>query len=323
MTIHMGECVMEYLIIVSKVLPIILLFFLGYLFRTFQFIAPKTIEDFKKLIINVSLPSLLFLSFSSTEFQANHIVIVGTVFLICVFLLLIGLVLRKLLRYDSPFFPLLLTGFEAGMLGYSIFAILFGTENVFKFAIIDLGQVTFVFFVMVALLQKIQDGGKTSLSQLFTSFAKTPVIVAIFLGIVVQKTEIIHILQNVPIASSILDTLTLIGALTTPLICLVIGYEIHFEDAALGKTIKVVAIRVLLLAMIGFAVNYFIIDGILHLDRTFQAAVMVMFLLPPPFIIPIYIKTEDKDNQRFVINTLSIHTIVTIFAMLFVGAVYL
>jgi hypothetical protein len=40
------------------------------------------------------------------------------------------------------------------MLGYAIFIAVYGMEEIDKLALIDLGQVLFVFFVLMALLMK-------------------------------------------------------------------------------------------------------------------------------------------------------------------------
>jgi hypothetical protein len=138
--------------LLSKILPVIFLFIIGHWFNRTGFITQNSVGEFKKLVVNVFLPSLLFISFSKSNFEARYLIIVVTVFIACTALLGMGIVIKKMLKIQSPYFPTLLTGFEAGMLGYSLYAGVFGAENVFKFAVIDLGQVTFVFFVLVSLL---------------------------------------------------------------------------------------------------------------------------------------------------------------------------
>jgi malate permease and related proteins len=65
-----------------------------------------------------------------------------------------------------------------------------------------------------------------------------------------------------------------------------------------------------------------LIDRVLQLDRGFQAAVMTMIILPPPFVIPLFIPEADRLNRTFVVNTLSLATVVTLFAFAIVTAVY-
>ena len=53
---------MTYIDAFSKVLPVILLFILGALLRRTRFLGESTVGDLKKLIVNATLPALLFLA---------------------------------------------------------------------------------------------------------------------------------------------------------------------------------------------------------------------------------------------------------------------
>jgi malate permease and related proteins len=313
---------LSYLEVFSKILPVVLLFLVGTVFRKFRFIKAETIEDLKKLIIHVSLPALLFLSFSKTNFESKHLLIIVAVFAAVLIALLIGKGIQSFIGIQSSYFPLLLTNFEAGMLGYSIFSVLFGEEHIYIFAIIDLGQVIFFYLVIAGILTNLRDGHLTKKEQ-FTSFMKNPILLAVILGVIVQKTGFITFLSGNPLSNSILQTAALIATITTPLICLVIGYEIQIEKSTIGKVVKVVVIRMMMLLMFGLLINNFIINRLLHLDQLFMAAVITMFMLPPPFVIPLFIKGEDKENRIFVNNVLSVHTVVTIIMMMFVGALFI
>ena len=47
-----------------------------------------------------------------------------------------------------------MTAFEVGMLGYAIYGGVFGQENLYRLAIVDLGQVLFVLFVLATVLTR-------------------------------------------------------------------------------------------------------------------------------------------------------------------------
>lgn len=307
--------------LLSKILPIIFLFIIGHWFNRTGFITQNSVGELKKLVVNVFLPSLLFISFSKSDFEARYLIIVVTVFIACAVLLGLGIAIKKVLKIQSPYFPTLLTGFEAGMLGYSLYTGVFGAENIFKFAVIDLGQVTFVFFVLVSLLVQYKEGKKSGFSSMFSSFVKTPVIIAIFLGIIMQKTGLIGILHSMPLTQAVLQTVSMLSTLTVPLICLVIGYEIKFEKGSVYKSIQAIALRYILLIPLAILINSLIISGLLGLDIAFSAALMTMFTLPPPFIIPLYVSDESPEEKQFVFNTISISTIVSIIMFMLVAGI--
>ncbi len=140
---------MTFLEALSKVLPVILLFLLGWLLHHRRSLRLETVADMKTLVIKITLPAALFLAFSRVSLEGRHLIILAVMLGGCVLALLVGRAIRPLVRVESPYFPMLLTGFEAGMLGYAIYGTVYGTDNLLKFGIVDLGQVIFVFFVLV------------------------------------------------------------------------------------------------------------------------------------------------------------------------------
>jgi hypothetical protein len=55
-----------------------------------------------------------------------------------------------------------------------------------------------------------------------------------------------------------------------------------------------------------------LIRGILHLEPAFEAALFTLFILPPPFIIPLYVRPDLIDEKRYINNVLTLYTIVSI-----------
>ena len=62
----------------------------------------------------------------------------------------------------------------------------------------------------------------------------------------------------------------------------------------------------------------------LGLDALFGAAVMTMAILPPPFVIPLYMgsRPEDEDERDYVADTLSLATLATLVAFPIVAVVF-
>ena len=194
--------------------------------RKTRFLAESTVGDLKKLIVNITLPSVLFLAFAGVNLEGRHLVIVAVVFAACLLALLLGRLIGPPLGLRSPYFPALMTGFEAGMMGYAIFGAVYGAGQIFNFAVVDLGQVLFVFFVLVPFVQRLSTGA-ISFGQTLRNFLKTPVILAIFLGIAANRLGVLPALQGWPVSAAVLRTVELLGGLTMPLIALVIGYEVR------------------------------------------------------------------------------------------------
>jgi predicted permease len=312
---------MTYLFALSKVLPIVLLLLLGVFLNKTQFLLPQSVQDMKKLVINITLPALLFSAFSKVDIQPHYLVLVGVVFAACGLVLLLGRVIQPLTGVTTPFFPSLLTGFEAGMMGYAIFGSVYGIENVYKFGVIDLGQVVFVFFILVTVLENLSSG-KKAFRETLIGFVKTPVILAILAGILAQQSGLTLLLEATPLGTSLMDTLALAGSLTTPLVALIIGYELHLKPGNLLKPLMTVGLRMGIWIALGVVINILVVDRILNLDRGFQAAVMTMFILPPPFVIPLFMPGAEPADRDYVVNSLTIATLITLFAFSVVSVVY-
>ena len=112
----------------GRVLPVLLLFALGALLRRTGFLAETTVADLRRLVLTVTLPSALFLTFLRVSLEACYLPIVAAVFAACVLMLVVGPVLVRGAGVRSWYGGPLLTGFEAGMLGYAIYGGVFRQE---------------------------------------------------------------------------------------------------------------------------------------------------------------------------------------------------
>jgi predicted permease len=308
----------------GRVLPVLLLFVLGAVLRRRAFLAEATVADLRRFVLAVTLPSALFLTFLRVSLELRYLPIVLVVFAACVVMLLVGPGLVRLTGVRSPFAGPLMTGFEAGMLGYAIYGGVFGQAALYRFGIVDLGQVLFVFFVLATVLTRRATGVTPGAAATVLAFVRTPVILAILAGVVGNIVGLGALLVSTPISAALLTTLGLLGACTTPLIAVVIGYSTRLRPGALSRPARTVAIR--LVAWVALAVPFtlFVVRGVLGLDPLFAAAVMTMAILPPPFVIPLYMGTapDDQAERDYVADTLSLATVATLVAFTVVAAVF-
>lgn len=295
--------------IVLSILPVLLFFGLGFLLKSRSFFKQESLGDIKKIVSNLALPALLFNAFSGLHLQWSSLLLIFSIFLICLLMVMIGKVIASLFHIQSPYFPLLMGGFEMGMLGYALFIALQGENQLDKIALIDLGQVIFVFFVLMALLIKEKEGNPSP-GRLIKSFLTSPVILAIFSGIFLSFLSP-HIEGN-GLTRSLGEFIALAGQLTVPLISLLIGYELSFNKQGLLLAGKTIIVRYGLLITAALLMNHFLIDGLFGLEPIYQKALLTMFLMPPPFVIAIYMKQDDQENLNYVVNTLSLSTLVSV-----------
>lgn len=297
--------------IISRIVPIILLLLLGKWLQLKSLISPKTVVDLKKLVVNIALPALLFLSFFNMDLQARYFWLVPVVFAICVLLYLLGIGLHRVLNVQGTYFPFLITGFENGMMGISLFGAAYGMAQLGKFALIDLGQETFIWFVYVALLIHKRDQ-KTNPGQLIKMFATSPVIIGVVAGLTLNILGVPERIESIPLAEGVLNTINMLGSTTIPLILIVVGYGIRLDMEKLIYSARVIIIRLLVNIPLALLVNRFFIWGVLGLGVGFEAALFTMMILPPPFILTLYMPQDFEEEVHNVDNTLTLHSIVSI-----------
>lgn len=300
-----------YLSAFFEVLPVLLLILTGFGLQKAKIFTQEMISGLKKLVTNLALPALLFMAFSGTQFEVIYLVIVMAVFLTCVFMVLLGGLIARLMHINNPYFALLMGGFEAGMLGYSLFLTAYGNQAVDRFAIVDLGQVLFVFFVLVTMLTRLKEENH-SIKRTIELFIKSPVIIAIILGLTDSILKRYFSYGASEIYQSLTTYLTLLGDMTAPAILLVIGYELRINSRELALPIKTVGIRYSILLVIAILINRFLISNLVAYDPLFSHALYLMFVLPPPFVIPLFMSEDDLASKRYVLNTLSLSTAVSV-----------
>ena len=312
---------MQILATISATLPVILLVVLGFILQKIRLINENTIADMQKLVVNITLPLLLFKAFSTMTFAPEYFLIVAIIFTACVIVMLLAARMKSVPGFSQTYASFLMAGFEAGMLGYAMFAAIYGAENISFFAVIDLGQVLFVFFVLITRLDMHQ-GWEMDLGHTLVSFLKTPVIIGILAGGVANIFGLYKVLEAQPLSSSLLRTSEILASMTTPLVAIVIGYGLRFRKGSLSEPARTVFLRSALWIILALIFNTLVIRQLLELDRLFEAAVFMMAILPAPFVIPFYLSEKNNNEKEYILNTLSLGTIFALFASVVIRFLY-
>ena len=292
------------ILVIQTALPVFLALAMGMLCRSKHFITRDGVDTLKKVIINLTLPFVLFNAFATAEYSLSSIILPVIVFIICTGMLGLGFLIIRISKTQSRLAPFLAAGFEAGMLGFSLFALLFPNESASKFAILVLGQELFVFTLYKTLLT-----GKTSWKAILKDFTTSPTLIAVFLGLVVGATGLYDALHNWGIGGIVDSVTAFISAPTSMIILLCVGYDLVLREIPWKKTAGLAAMRLgiagVMLAIL-IVLNRTVLNGMI-----FEGALLLLFILPPPYIIPVF---ADEPGERVQISSaLSILTLATMF----------
>jgi len=293
----------DIIMLLQKVLPVFLVLMLGVLCRKKQIISREGINVLKTTAVNIALPAVMVNAFATAEYSLKSIIVPSTVFIFCVLALILGFIACRLFKIAGRLSPYISAGFEAGMLGYALFAILFPGESASHFAIIDLGQVLFVFTVYKILLAG-KKGGMGALKEAFAS----PVVWGILLGLLIGATGLYDALRPSGI-SDVLDAVTsFISAPTSVLILLGIGYDLDPARMRFKKVGSLILLRLAVSAVLlgaAYLVDRLILGGMMH-----TGALILMFVLPPPYVLPVFADVESE--RADISSTLSALTLVSL-----------
>jgi predicted permease len=297
--------------VLINIIPVIGLLLLGFLMQRIRFFTDETIGEIKKLVLNIALPCLMFMAFYRLELQVKFISIVLVIFCLCVCMYVIGKVIAKTFAIRTPYFPLIMGGVETGMIGYAIFISVYGIDNIDKIAICDLGIAFYLWFFLIPMLLRTRESTaktKTILKMCITS----PVFVAIFLGIIMSVVKNLVSLTDNRLYPSLYELVSMIGSMTVPLICITIGYGIKINMKSIRLPLLTTLLRVVLHTLFMILINKLFFIRILRLDRIYEYALITMLSLPPSFVPSLYIRESDVENKQYVLNTLSLHTVISI-----------
>ncbi len=298
--------------VLEMVLPVLIMIFLGYLCRTKGLVSKEGLSGIKGVISNITLPVVLFQAFYTTSYSAKSLLSFAIVFTSCCLALAAGHFLNRFVA-NSKLMPYLLSGFEVGMLGYALFGLLAGTDNLSYMATVDLGQVIFVYTIYLTLLKNAA-GQKTNAKGIFFGMLKNPAFQGVAVGIIIGVTGLGSLIDGSAAGGIFRETIQMITLPTSGMILIIVGYELSVKKELIGPVVKTIALRILVMGLL-LCLSALVMFSIVPFDKNLFTAMILLFSLPAPFIIPLY---ADVDAEGvYISTTLSMNTVVTI--LIFIG----
>lgn len=288
--------------VMETALPVLVALSLGMLCRKKALLSAEGVAALKKVALDICLPMVLVNAFATMEYTLSSLIIPALMFLLCLVGLGLGRLLARLLKLE-PIAAYLSTGFEAGMLGYALFALLYPQEAASTFAILDPGHTLFVFTIYKACLS-----GKADKKALLRDIAMSPVIWGLVAGILLGATGLYGLLADHGLSGTVDALTSYIGAPTGMIILLCIGYDLDLRAIEWKKMSKFIVLRLVSVAvmlLLLLAIDRLLLGNIIH-----TGAAVLFFLLPPPYVLPIF--SDDESQRASLSSAISALTLVTI-----------
>lgn len=293
--------------------PAFLLVALGALVRRIQLINAQSVEGFKTLIVRVALPAVLFSAFAKSKMGFDYLLIFVLVFVLCVVLFLSGKALHSFFpkAFPDEYTDAYFSGFEFGMIGIGLFPAIWGMDRLPEIALIAFGHELFIWFVYVPLLEARKSGVRSRIGKIAGDFFKSPTIIAIILGSAVNLSGAFLYVEATLAGKILMNALSMVGGVIAPLILIVIGYSISFRAIPLKKSLLLLGARWTAVLVFGLGtaalMRYFVPAS----EGFLMTALFAFLLLPPPFIIPVFIRKGCERENSFFSELLIYYTLLS------------
>ncbi|OEE59223.1 transporter [Enterovibrio norvegicus FF-454] len=223
----MGDALHQLQFSVSITGPICLMLILGVIFKRIGLINDNFIEVGSKLVFQVTLPTMLFLSivvsehdFSAASGFVNYGIIASILFFIFAYLSV------KLVFKDSPHQGVIIQGSyraNTGIIGIAFVANAYGSQGV-ALAALYVAVTTFIYNVqaVICLSPKGAASGAQTAKLMFRTLTKNPLIISILSGMA-------FFMLSIPVPDVVVDAGNYLAKMTLPLALLCTGASLNFS----------------------------------------------------------------------------------------------
>ncbi len=282
-------------LILNKVIPINLIFFLGYFLKKTGALKEEDGRVYLKGMFYAFIPAILFQSVRKAEFKADFIVYPLVIIMFQILMFILGKLVTSRMKISRDkkivirgSLIIMNTGFVVPF--YMAF---YGVENMWRIGLYDFGNSLMVFVLVYSMFLK------SELKEVIKSL-RSPPIVAIALGIIAGKF-------GIPIPEFIDTTLNQIGNLVGPSIML--GLGLYFTPSL--KNIKISLMVVGLKIVLGVGIGLLLIQ-ILPFDSLSNKTVLYMTASPVGANILTFAVLSKMDT-KFPSEIVSLSIIINLF----------
>lgn len=292
--------------VVEMVLPVLLMIGIGYFCNRRQIFDMNGLKGLKALLGDIMLPVVLFNAFFTAGYSLRVVVVFLVVYLGFGAAIALGFLLRPLVKPYGKYLPFLVASGEGGMLGYALYGLITGSQS--GFAAVDLGQTVFAYTVWLGLLTSV-DGGEVKAEKLLKNMVSNKCFLGMAFGIVLGAAGVGNAVMNSAAGGIVKSVVSMITVPVSAVVLLMVGYELNLKKELFLPVLKTIVLRLVIMGAL-LLVSNLVIFHIFPFDKELEIALMVLYALPAPFIIPIF-SDVGKDGE-YVATTLSVHTLVTV-----------
>ncbi|OON96832.1 MAG: hypothetical protein ATN31_01710 [Candidatus Epulonipiscioides saccharophilum] len=307
--------------ILSPILPMIFLICLGRWFRQVEYFSKQTVAEIKKFLLNICTPITIINMTLLMKIDANTFLIITLSYIMLCLFLIGGKIANVIPFLHNKLNPYVSSGTAFMLVGMSLFTVIYGTEHLATFALIGIGHEFFIWTIYYPLFYLDTQGRKITLAT-FKNLLSSPFIIALILGIILNAVGAVQILESSSIGNSILELLTMISSVASPLLLIVLGYGLVFEVENFKLSLKLVLVRFSVVGLFGLLFKFLVIDFILKPNLIVDLSFYAYLALPLMFTLTLFVEGVVSDEEVEIINgAIGISTIVSIILLIILSVI--
>ncbi len=295
---------------VQKIIPLILSFFLGVLFKQIKLLKRDDAPVLLRFVLSVSLPALTILSISRARLESDMILIPISAMLVVFAMYGISSITGKALKLPKTTFGSFLVGTMIMNTSYALpfFLAKYDNEGLVRASLFDMGNTFLIFTFTYYNAIKYGDNSKSDKIE-WNKFLKLPPLWAM---VVAFGLKALH--WELPQVS--VEFLNLIGLPTTPLIMIALGLYFEPRLKNLGKALIAIFIRMGLGLGLGL-----LLATVFGLEGITRTVVIVTSATPIGFNTLIFANLENMDRE-FAATMVSLSILIALFYLPFLIYVF-
>jgi len=268
----------------SKVIPIIIIFFLGYFLKKIKLFCSNTADTLLKIVFYVTLPALTFLSGSTAELSLKFFYLPIIAIAVVLIIFSVSFPISKKFNLPKATQGTFLVGTLIMNTGFTLPFVLaaYGNQGLAIYTIFDFGNTLMIFTFAYYFAIKF---GKNEHRKISKKFLLLPPIWGLIFGIIFN-------LLKFELHPTALNFLEIVGKPTIFLVILSLGIYFSPKVTNLGKMLTVFSIRIGLGFLLGLlAVNILNIEGIM------RTLIIIFCGAPVGYNTLIFASLEELDKE--------------------------
>ncbi|MYL34501.1 AEC family transporter [Pontibacillus yanchengensis] len=294
----------------SQFLYSVLIIALGYILKRTNLIKEQDGEGLARIIFNLTLPSLLIVTFHDIEIDSSLILLIVIAIVYGLIQAALGLLLFKNEeKRTKGMLSMMAPGFNIGLFAFPLVEAIWGEEGLKYFGMFDFGNALIVFGVIYVIGSIYSDAGeRKDLRHMVGKVTKSVPLITYVIVCTLNFT-------GVTIPSVIIEVSETISVANMPLSLLLLGIYLNFSFAkgSSSQIIKLLSLRYVVGLGIGILMFVF-----LPFESMFKYTVLIALILPMSASVLPYAVEFDYD-RKFVGTVSNITIIVSFFLLWGVG----